>query len=65
MLDRVFAGEVHEEQTRSSHGGDGRLLRRGPRHHSPQQQLPVWPEAECVVSSEQNRAFNDFTSTGS
>lgn len=44
-------GEVYEEQTWSSHGGDGRLLRSGPCHHSSKQQLSLCSEIECVVST--------------
>uniref|UniRef100_A0A493TG16 Heterogeneous nuclear ribonucleoprotein L RRM domain-containing protein n=1 Tax=Anas platyrhynchos platyrhynchos TaxID=8840 RepID=A0A493TG16_ANAPP len=43
-------GEVHEEQAGRGDGGDGRRLRRGPRHHAPQQQLHVRAETQRLAA---------------
>lgn len=51
VLLTLSPGEVHEDEARSSDGGDGRLLRSRPSHHQPEQQLSLRTEDKCLVSS--------------
>lgn len=45
----VDAGEVHEECSWYSAGGDGRRVRCGQSNHTPQQHQGVWQETQRLV----------------